>query len=626
MASDEIVREGHQGSYRFDDVLIDVQNLKVTVSGEIRPLEPKAFRLLQFLIENSGRVVTKEEILQAVWAGTFVTDNALTRAITQIRKALNDDPKQPKYIETVPTVGYRFLAQRSLESAAAPRPAATAARWRLSLTAIFILTAVLLAFVLNVGRVRRWLPGSSAPSTIRSILVLPLEGLSNEADLDYFADGMTDALITNLAQIEALRVISRTTAMQYKKAREPLPQIARELNVDAAVEGTAVRSGNRVRITTQLVLAREDKHIWARAYERDVEDILALQDEVAQNIAEEIRTQVTPQVKSRLASAPRVNPEAYEAYLKSRYFLTTRSLESAEKSLEYAHKSVALQPTSALFEAGLADSLVSMSLLYAAAPHDVLPQAKTAALKALQMDDALAEGHNALAKVYFTYDWNFPLAEREFRRAVELKPSLEDAHQMYGFFLSAMSRHDEAVAEMRRARDLDPLSPWQNRNLGSALYFSRRYDEAVQRFQEAAELNPNFPVVYNWLSWLYSARQMDDQAVSWDLKHREVNGGDPNEVAASRQYAAKHGAQAYWRKELADSKKVGPAKAYANTAYQTAALAAHLGEKKDAVQFLERAFAERSFWIPFLNVDPLFDNLRGDPRFQNQLERVSFPK
>ena len=325
MAPDEMVREGDQARYRFDHVLIDIQNLRLTVGAEIRPLEPKAFRLLQFLVENPGRVVTKEEILKAVWAGTFVTDNALTRAITQIRKALNDDPRQPKYIETVPTVGYRFLSQRSLEPPTAP-PRAAAGRWRLPLAAILVLAAVALAFVVNVGRVRRWLPGSDAPTSIRSILVLPLEGLSNQADLDYFADGMTDALITDLAQIEALRVISRTTAMQYKKARKALPQIARELNVDAAVEGTAVRSGNRVRITTQLVLAREDKHIWAQAYERDAEDILALQDEVAQNIAAEIRTQVTPQVRSRLASAPRVNPEAYEAWLKSRYFLTVRSL------------------------------------------------------------------------------------------------------------------------------------------------------------------------------------------------------------------------------------------------------------------------------------------------------------
>jgi TolB-like protein/Flp pilus assembly protein TadD len=456
--------------------------------------------------------------------------------------------------------------------------------------------------------------------------VLPLEGLSNEPDLDYFADGMTDALITDLAQIEALRVISRTTAMQYKKTNKALPQIAQELNVDAAVEGTAVRSGNRVRITTQLLLAHEDKHIWAQSYERDLQDILALQDEVAQNIADEIRIQVTPQVRTRLASAPRVNPEAYEAYLKSRYFLTIRSPESAKKSLEYAQKSVTLQPSSALFEASLADSLLSMSLLYASAPRDVLPQAKAAAERALQMDDSLAEGHDALAKAYFTYDWNFPATEREFKRAVQLKPNFEDAHQMYGFFLSAMGRHGEAIAEMRRARDLDPLSPWQNRNLASALYYARRYDEAVQHFQEAAELNPNFPVVYNWLGWLYTARQMDDQAVSWEMKHREVSGENPVQLAAKREFVAKYGPQAYWRKVLEDSRKVGPAKTYANTAYQTAALAAHLEEKDDAFQFLERAFDERSFWMPFLNVDPLFDSLRADPRFRDLLGRIGFPK
>jgi serine/threonine-protein kinase len=321
-----------------------------------------------------------------------------------------------------------------------------------------------------------------------------------------------------------------------------------------------------------------------------------------------------------------VNPEAYEAYLKSRYFLTVRSVQSATKSLDYARKSAAFQSESALFQAGLADSLLSMSLLYAAAPRDVLPQAKAAAEKALQMDDSLAEGHAALAKVYFNYDWNFRVSEREFKRAVQLKPNIDDAHQMYGFFLSAMSRHGEAIATMRRARDLDPLSPWQNRNLASALYYARRYDEAVQQFKTAAELNPSFPVVYNWLSWLYTARQMDDQAVSWELKHREVTSGNPVQLAASREFVAKYGPQAYWRKELDDSKKLGLGKTYANTAYQIAALAAHLGEKDDAFQYLERAFAERSFWMPFLNVDPLFDSLRADPRFRDLLGRIGFPK
>jgi TolB-like protein/DNA-binding winged helix-turn-helix (wHTH) protein len=616
-------------------------------------LRPKSFDLLRYLIENHGRLVGKEELIRSVWADTAVTDNSLAQCLIEIRRVLDDDSQT--IIRNVPRRGYIFDGQVENAQTRNPAPAAglgsegSAAEgvapdtsgpgvqrriWKLvrvrpvpllALAATAILAILVSVAALKVGGIRqRLLPGSAAPA-IRSIVVLPLEGLSNDLDLEYFADGMTDALITDLAQIEALRVISRTTAMQYKKTKKALPQIAQELNADAAVEGTAVRSGNRVRITTQLLLAREDKHIWAQSYERDLQDILALQDEVAQNIADEIRIKVTPRERTRFASAPRVNPEAYEAYLKGRYFLTVRSQESAEKSLKYAQKAVALQPARALFEAGLADSLISMSLLYAAAPRDVLPQAKAAAERALRMDDSLAEGHDSLAKVYFNYDWNFPLAEREFKRSVQLKPNIEDA-QGYGFFLSAMGRHGEAIATMRRARDLDPLSPWQNRNLASALYYARRYDEAVEQFQKAAELNPTFPVVYNWLAWLYAARQMDGEAVSWELKHAEVVGVNPVQVAESRELVARYGPRAYWRRALDNAKKLGPGKTYAHAAYHVAALAARLGEKDAAFQYLERAFDERSFWMPLLNVDPLFDSLRADPRFRDLLERIGFPK
>jgi TolB-like protein/DNA-binding winged helix-turn-helix (wHTH) protein/Flp pilus assembly protein TadD len=635
--------------------------------GEVK-LRPKSFDVLRYLVENHGRLVGKEDLIRSVWSDTAVTDNSLAQCLIEIRRALDDDSQT--IIRNVPRRGYIFDvrvtdaaptsgSERQVEDTQTrnpapadglglegsapervPRPETSEPRiqrriWNLlpirqapllALAAIAIMVILVFVAALKVGGIRQRLPAGSAAPPIRSIVVLPLEGLSNEPDLDYFADGMTDALITDLAQIEALRVISRTTAMQYKKTRKALPQIARELNVDAAVEGTAVRSGNRVRITTQLLLAREDKHIWAQSYERDLQDILALQDEVAQNIAEEIRIHLRPQERTRLAPAPRVNPEAYEAYLKSRYFLTVRSQESGRKSLKYVRMAVALQSESALFEAGLADSLMSMSLLYAAAPREVLPEAKAAAERALQMDDSLAEGHAALGKAYFNYDWNFPLAEREFKRALQLKPNIDDAHQMYGFFLSAMGRHGEAIAEMRRARDLDPLSPWQNRNLASALYYARRYDEAVEQFQKAAELNPTFPVVYNWLSWLYAARQMDDEAVSWELKHMSVADGNPVRLTKSREFVTKHGPRAYWRQELEDARKLGPGRTYGHTAYHVAALAARLGEKDDAFQYLERAFAERSFWIPFLNVDPLFDSLRADPRFRDLLGRIGFLK
>jgi len=356
-------------------------------------LRPKSFEMLRYLIENHGRLISKEELIRSVWVDAAVTDNSLSQCLIELRRALGDDSQTiirnvPRrgYIFDIPVTGDGGSGERQVEAVngQAPEPPAAAiakpgARRLLPLTALAIVAALFCVVALNMGGIRQRLPGWTSAPAIRSLVVLPLEGLSNEPDLDYFADGMTDALITDLAQIEALRVISRTTAMQYKKARKSLPQIARELNVDAAVEGTAVRSGGRVRITTQLLLAREDKHIWARSYERDIQDILALQDEVAQDIAEQIKIQVTPREKTRFASAPRVNPDAYEAYLESRYFVTLRGADAARKSLEYARKAVALQPDSALFEASLADSLISMSMLYAAAPRDVLPQAKATA-------------------------------------------------------------------------------------------------------------------------------------------------------------------------------------------------------------------------------------------------------
>ena len=623
-------------------------------------LRPKSFEVLRYLVENRGRLVGKEELIRAVWKDSFVTDNSLVQCLIEIRRCLSDDGQD--LIRTVPRRGYIFdipvtagpleneqrqtqIVKTSQSDALVDLPHAadstaiaesgTVSRSgkrdrvsRPSVVALSVLAtaAVLtLVFAADVGSVRERFLGRTLTPNIRSIVVLPLEGISNEADLDYFADGMTDALITDLAQIGSLRVISRTTAMQYRKAKKPLPQIARELGVDAAVEGTAVRSGNRVRITTQLLLAREDKHVWAQSYERDMQDILAVQDEIARDIAQQVRVHMTPEVRERLRSAPRISPEAYEAHLKSRQFLGRRTTEGASKSLEYAQRALTLQPDSALLEAGLAKSLFNMNLMYAGqtpSPLKFMPEAKAAAERALAMDESLGEAHHALAMVYFNYDWNFPAAEREFKRALELEPSTAEIHAYYGFYLSAMGRHDEAIAEMRRARELDPLSVLQSRNVGSALYYARRYDEATEQFEYTAQLDPNFPVVYNWLVWMCMARGMNEQAISWELKGLTVHGATPAELAASRELVARNGPEAYWLKKLTESRRTSPDKMNANAAYNVAGLAAQVGRKEDSLRYLRRAVDERSFWVPFLNVDPLFDKLRSDPQFQELAGRV----
>jgi TolB-like protein/DNA-binding winged helix-turn-helix (wHTH) protein len=462
--------------------------------GELEiKLRPKSFEVLRYLIENQGRLISKEEIIGAVWPDSFVTDNSLVQCLIEIRQGLGDDSRT--IIRTVPRRGYIFDVpvtavneQYRLPESGEPSPSAPplpaqvlpsnlpetnkaesvkrsarlySTRSWFSLRVMISAAVLVLLFasvILSFRGLRERAFDRMLQPTIRSIVVLPLEGLSRESELDYFADGMTDELITDLSQIEALRVISRTTAMQYKKAKKPLPQIAHELNVDAAIEGTTILSGNRVRITTQLVLAREDKNLWAQNYERDMKDIIALQDEVARDIAREIKVRVTPQVRARLTATTHVNPEAYEAYLKSRQFLVRRTAEGARRSLEYARRALVLQPDSALLHAELANSLIFMNLMYAAPAREVMPQAKAGVDKALEMDNSLGEARLAAAMVHFIYDWDFPAAEREFEWALQLNPNSAETHSWHGFYLSAMGHHDEAIAEMHRALELDLLS------------------------------------------------------------------------------------------------------------------------------------------------------------------------
>jgi TolB-like protein/DNA-binding winged helix-turn-helix (wHTH) protein/Tfp pilus assembly protein PilF len=616
---------------------------------EIR-LRPKSFDVFQYLVRNQSRLIGKEELIQAVWPNAFVTDNSLVQCMIEIRRALGD---QQTMLRTIPRRGYIFdvPASASAQPENSPAPADENERDSPLLTAaeppdrtppmrnktrnkrtyflvgVSIVLALLgLAIAVGGANIRARVFGTGSSPGIRSIAVLPLEGLSNETELDYFADGMTDALITDLAQIEALRVISRTTAMQYKKPRKPLPQIAQELHVDAVIEGTAVRSGSRVRISTQMILAREDKHIWAQSYEGDLRDVLGLQDKVAQDIVEQIKVRITPREKALLSSAPAINPEAYDAYLKSRQFLTRRTEDGGKMSVEYAKRALALQPGSALLHAGLADSLVTLNMVGYGHANEIIPEARVEAMEALQIDDSLSLAHYALAMVHFNYDWDFPAAEREFRLALQLEPNSAETRTFHGFYLSAMGSHDEAVTEMRRALQLDPLSVLDNRNLGSALYYARRYDEAVNQFQHTAAVDPNYPVVYNWLSWICQAKGLDAQAVEWEIRFLAVNGAEPAKVAALQSLVVSAGPRAYWQQQLDNRKSAGLSQTSGALAYMLAATEMRVQNKDAALQYLQRALDERSFWVPFLKVDPRLDGLHGDPRFTDLLHRVGLQK
>jgi TolB-like protein/Flp pilus assembly protein TadD len=499
------------------------------------------------------------------------------------------------------------------------------------LAAALIVVSAVVVLVLNVAglRDRITLPAGArhgvAPPKIESMAVLPLENLSRDPEQEYFADGMTEELTTDLGQIEALRVISRTSVMRFKGVRPAggLPEIARQLKVDAVVEGSVLRSGDRVRITTQLIDARTDRHLWAHSYERDMRDVLELQSEVAQAIANEIKIKVTPQEQVRLARARPVSPEAHEAYLKGRYYWNLRTQEGLKKGIEYFQQAIEKDPGCALAYVGLADSYLNLIGWDLAAPREAYPRAKAAALKALQVDETLAEAHVPLGAAGFAYDWDWAGAEKELRRAIELNPSYATAHNFYAQCLMFMGRHNEALAEIKRAQDLDPVSPIHNTVRGMVFFFARRYDEAIAECQRALELNAGFYPAHLFLAEAYEQERLHDKAISEYRKAIALQEGSTRAAAGlARGYVAA-GRRTEALKIISDLRQLSKQRYV--SAYGITQTYIALGDFDHAWAWLEKAFEERSFQLIWLKVDPTIDPLRSDPRFQDLLRRVNFP-
>jgi len=511
------------------------------------------------------------------------------------------------------------------------RPQGASLHWLVGLAAALIVVSAAVVLVLNVAglRDRITLPAGArhgvAPPKIESMAVLPLENLSRDPEQEYFADGMTEELTTDLGQIEALRVISRTSVMRFKGVRPAggLPEIARQLKVDAVVEGSVLRSGDRVRITTQLIDARTDRHLWAHSYERDMRDVLQLQSEVAQAIANEIKIKVTPQEQVRLARARPVSPEAHEAYLKGRYYWNLRTQEGLKKGIEYFQQAIEKDPGCALAYVGLADSYLNLIGWDLAAPREAYPRAKAAALKALQVDETLAEAHVPLGAAGFAYDWDWAGAEKELRRAIELNPSYATAHNFYAQCLMFMGRHNEALAEIKRAQDLDPVSPIHNTVRGMVFFFARRYDEAIAECQRALELNAGFYPAHLFLAEAYEQERLHDKAISEYRKAIALQEGSTRAAAGlARGYVAA-GRRTEALKIISDLRQLSKQRYV--SAYGITQTYIALGDFDHAWAWLEKAFEERSFQLIWLKVDPTIDPLRSDPRFQDLLRRVNFP-
>jgi serine/threonine protein kinase/Tfp pilus assembly protein PilF len=457
---------------------------------------------------------------------------------------------------------------------------------------------------------------------IQVLAVLPLENLSRDPSQDYFADGMTEVLIANLARIGALKVISRTSVMRYKGARKGLPEIAQELKADAVIEGSVLQSGNRVRITAQLIHAATDQHLWAESYERDLRDVLALQSEVAQAIAREVEVKVTPQERARLATTRTVNFEAYQLYLKGRYFWNKRTEQNLRKSIEYFHQAIDLDPSYALAYSGLADcySLLGWDLFGALPPREALPIAKAAALKALEIDDTLADAHNSLAWIQFAFDWNWPGAEYGFKRALELNPGHATAHHWYAEYLLAMGRQEEAIAEIKQAQELDPLSLIISSVVGWVFYYARQYDQAIAQCLKTLEMAPDFSIGHWILGRVYEQQSQFEKALAELEKAVALSGSNPFVLGSLGHAYAVSGNTGEARKVLEELMETSTRR-YVSP-YSIATIYAGCGEKDLAFRWLERAYEERSGWLAWLKPEPVSDPLREDPRFGDLLRRI----
>ena len=602
---------------RFGPFELDTRAGELRKDGRRVKLQEQPFRMLQVLLERPGEVVTRDELRQRLWpAGTFVDfDNSLSTVVNKVRAALGDAAESPRFVETLGRRGYRFIAPMGappIPPPVAPPPVEGGGeRSRVALFAAMgvVLVAALLLFALGPWR------GRGAHPPITSLAVLPLANLSNDPDQEYFADGLTDALITDLASIRALRVISRHSVMGYKGSRKPLPEIARELGVDGVVEGSVARSAGRVRVTAQLVHAPTDRHLWARHYERDTRDLFALESELSATIAREVRTVVTSRELERLARPHTTSAEAYDDYLRGRFFWNKRTEEGLEKALTYFQRAVAKDPGFALAHAGIAESYGPLAFGGFMPTAETAPRMRAAATRALELDETLAEAHTALAACMAFQEWNWAAAEGEFHRAIEANPNYATAHAWYGLYLGLLGRSEEDVAERTRALDLDPLSLPVNAGLGDALGRAGRLPAAVRQLQKTLELAPDFPQAHEYLGEVYLRQGRNDAAIV-EFQEARANG--------SLGYAyAVAGRQAEARRVLADLERRAGARYV--PAVDLAAVHAGLGERDQAFLWLEKAFRDRVPSLSGLRVDPRLASLHADSRFADLLRRMNLP-
>jgi TolB-like protein/DNA-binding winged helix-turn-helix (wHTH) protein/Flp pilus assembly protein TadD len=634
---------------RFDEFEIDLRSAELWVRGNRTRLQDQPFQVLRVLLERRDEIVTRDELKQNLWpADTFVDfDDGLNTAVRKIRDALGDSAEKPRFIETIPRRGYRFvgrlvdvqpavvsqLAEESKKrseqknaglntsdsAVLATQKAFLPTRWRVLLAGVAALAVFCVALVLyRSGRAR----GANQPP-IKSLAVLPLTNLSGDPKQEYLADGMTEALIGRLSAMHNLRVISRTSVMRFKDTHLSVPEIARTLQVDAIVEGSVIRDGSRIRVHAQLIRAATDEHFWSETYDRELGGVLSLQSDVAQSIARRVEVTVTGEEHASLISARTVDPEAYEAYLKGRYYWNKRTAGSMPKAALYFEQAISKDPGYGAAYSGLADCNSGLGWHGFMSPAEVLPKAYAAAQKAVEIDPQSAEAHASLALV-LDHKWDWPAAEVEFKRALELNPQYANAHHWYGDYLSIQGRYDEALLEAKRALELDSLNLMIGTWVGLRYYLARRYDDAIEQGRNTVDLDPSFAAAHLILGESYAQHGKHKEGLDELQKAADLSGDSPlymAQVGVSLGLAGKKKEALRVIRKLQDIS----GKRYVSP-YGVAQIYATVNNKEQTYKWLETSYRDRAVWMSYLAVDPVFDSIRSEERFRDLLRRVGLQK
>jgi TolB-like protein/Tfp pilus assembly protein PilF len=567
-------------TYRFDDVVVDRDLFRVSKGDLPRTLEPRAFDLLIYLIEHRDRVVEKQELFDHVWKESFVTDDALAQEIKNIRHAIGDAADTPRYIGTVRKRGYRFIGDVIEEH----KPAVSI---------------------------------DSRPS----IAVLPFANLSAAPENEYFCDGLAEELLNALTRIRDLRVVARTSAFSFKHQQLDVREIARRLNAATILEGSVQRTGNQLRILTQLINAADGYHIWSERFDREMDDIFAIQDEIAAAIIDKLKIRLLPGEKSAVVKRYTDSVDAYHLYLKGRHFWNRRFAPGApEKAVKYFQQAIALDPRYGLAYSGLADFHNLQGLFQFRAPHETFPSARTAAEKALEIDHTIAEAHASLAFTKMLYEWDWPGAEREFKDALELNPGYGPGHLWYAQYLSAMARFDEAIAEVKRAQGSDPLSLSINANVGLVLYWAREYRQAVEQLERTLELDPNFGLAHVYLAFALIQQGRHDEAIAAIQKSMEHTGYMPLAISKLGLAYSLRGDRVKAHEVLREAQARFRELGFPSTVL--AEIHGGLGDRDKFFECLNRAYDERSPLLPWLKIYPEYDAMRSDPRYDELLRRL----